>query len=357
MELDAAISIGQIHTAETLRSCSTWPGNGLSNSAQRLNGLRHGPQRLDHDVNVTGRCCSGRRDADDASLAEQASAAVKYFVLLMCRYDASPLCGRREKRHNPDRNLPLMASMRRPARKVLTTILALFIFPLAVHAALYASKDHPASFRDADWSSVGMLPAASAGPRRPAAGVYRPHRTLEGHFLRSQLGGVQARERHRLEPLRRRWLGPAGAQQWLGAGRALVRRHPTGIGGRARSQRPLPSFRRSRPPSRPTATAMSATIACGPGQTATRSPPPCCAPCPSSRPRCLPTPWARIFATASISAAPTAAPASKRPCGGFSASKVGWIEGVRAQLPRSGGGARSAPPRGKAAGVRPHRHC
>jgi len=50
------------------------------------------------------------------------------------------------------------------ARKVLTAILALFIFPLAVHAALYAGKDHPASYRDADWSSVGMLPAAAAEP-------------------------------------------------------------------------------------------------------------------------------------------------------------------------------------------------
>ena len=52
--------------------------------------------------------------------------------------------------------------MRRFARKVLTAILALFIFPLAFHAALYASKDHPASYRDADWSSVGMLPPAPA---------------------------------------------------------------------------------------------------------------------------------------------------------------------------------------------------
>jgi hypothetical protein len=48
------------------------------------------------------------------------------------------------------------------ARKVLTAILALFIFPLAVHAALHAGKNHPASYREADWSSVGMLPAASA---------------------------------------------------------------------------------------------------------------------------------------------------------------------------------------------------
>ena len=49
-----------------------------------------------------------------------------------------------------------------PARKVLTTVLALFIFPLAVHAALYSGRERPASYRDADWSSVGMLGAASA---------------------------------------------------------------------------------------------------------------------------------------------------------------------------------------------------
>ena len=52
--------------------------------------------------------------------------------------------------------------MRIRIHKVLLTILALFLFPLAVHAALYASKDRPASFRDANWSSVGMLPPATA---------------------------------------------------------------------------------------------------------------------------------------------------------------------------------------------------
>ena len=52
--------------------------------------------------------------------------------------------------------------MRRPIRKVLATILVLFLFPLAVHAALYATRDHPRSFRDADWGSVGMLAPATA---------------------------------------------------------------------------------------------------------------------------------------------------------------------------------------------------
>ncbi|MCC6777264.1 MAG: DUF3750 domain-containing protein [Hyphomicrobiales bacterium] len=54
--------------------------------------------------------------------------------------------------------------MRKPIRKVIVALLALFIFPLAVHAALYARQDRPASFRDADWSSVGLLPAASVEP-------------------------------------------------------------------------------------------------------------------------------------------------------------------------------------------------
>src|SRR2546430_8690309 len=76
----------------------------------------------------------------------------------MCRHDAWPLSRRHGKGHIPVRNFQHMTPMRRPARKVLTTILALFIFPLAVYAALYAGKDRPASFRDADWSSVGMLP-------------------------------------------------------------------------------------------------------------------------------------------------------------------------------------------------------
>jgi hypothetical protein len=52
--------------------------------------------------------------------------------------------------------------MRFTIRKMIAAILAVFLFPLAVHAALYASKDRPGSYRDADWSSVGMLPPATA---------------------------------------------------------------------------------------------------------------------------------------------------------------------------------------------------
>jgi Protein of unknown function (DUF3750) len=52
--------------------------------------------------------------------------------------------------------------MRRPNRKIVLTILALFLFPLAVHGALYSVQNRPQSYAGADWSSTGMLPPASA---------------------------------------------------------------------------------------------------------------------------------------------------------------------------------------------------
>ena len=42
------------------------------------------------------------------------------------------------------------------------TILAIFLFPLAVHGALYSVQSRPQSYDRADWSSTGMLPAANA---------------------------------------------------------------------------------------------------------------------------------------------------------------------------------------------------
>ncbi|MGH6768847.1 MAG: DUF3750 domain-containing protein [Xanthobacteraceae bacterium] len=47
-------------------------------------------------------------------------------------------------------------------RKLIVGILAVFLIPLAAYALLHVSKDHPENFRQADWSSVGMLPAADA---------------------------------------------------------------------------------------------------------------------------------------------------------------------------------------------------
>ena len=54
-----------------------------------------------------------------------------------------------------------MRAMRRPIKKIVLTILAIFLFPLAVHGALYLVQSRPQSYDRADWSSTGMLPPAS----------------------------------------------------------------------------------------------------------------------------------------------------------------------------------------------------
>ena len=41
------------------------------------------------------------------------------------------------------------------------TFLILFVLPLAFETALYALTDHPRSFREANWSSTGLLPPAA----------------------------------------------------------------------------------------------------------------------------------------------------------------------------------------------------
>ena len=52
-------------------------------------------------------------------------------------------------------------SFRKP---LIIAILAIFFLPIAARAALYAVADAPRSWRDADWSSVGVLPPAGEFP-------------------------------------------------------------------------------------------------------------------------------------------------------------------------------------------------
>src|SRR5258705_1411209 len=47
-------------------------------------------------------------------------------------------------------------------RTIVLAILALFLLPVAARAALYAYEGGPRSWRDADWSSTGSLPAAGS---------------------------------------------------------------------------------------------------------------------------------------------------------------------------------------------------
>jgi hypothetical protein len=70
-----------------------------------------------------------------------------------------------------------------PAHLLRTTIvlifLLVFLFPVVVRASLYLAGNHPMSWRDANWSSSGMLPAARA---------YPPARVL---FLSGRTGGLK----------------------------------------------------------------------------------------------------------------------------------------------------------------------
>jgi uncharacterized protein DUF3750 len=58
--------------------------------------------------------------------------------------------------------------MQKPARisrkSIVLALLTLFLLPLAARAAIFAFEDRPRSWRDADWSSIGSLPAADRHP-------------------------------------------------------------------------------------------------------------------------------------------------------------------------------------------------
>jgi hypothetical protein len=47
-------------------------------------------------------------------------------------------------------------------RRVLAGLAILFLLPLAAHAVVHSMEEQPASFRTANWGSVGMLPEAAA---------------------------------------------------------------------------------------------------------------------------------------------------------------------------------------------------
>jgi hypothetical protein len=52
----------------------------------------------------------------------------------------------------------------RPIKTTVLALLVVFLLPLAIHAVFYLGAEHPASYRDADWSSTGMLGPARAEP-------------------------------------------------------------------------------------------------------------------------------------------------------------------------------------------------
>jgi hypothetical protein len=59
----------------------------------------------------------------------------------------------------PDRFAPPAMPLRRSL--IMITVLLVFFAPIVIRAALFAAGDAPRSWRDADWSSTGLLPSAS----------------------------------------------------------------------------------------------------------------------------------------------------------------------------------------------------
>ena len=56
----------------------------------------------------------------------------------------------------------------RSRKPLVLFLIALFLLPVVARATVFALSDHPRSFRDADWSSIGSLPPA---PEHPQARV------------------------------------------------------------------------------------------------------------------------------------------------------------------------------------------
>lgn len=54
--------------------------------------------------------------------------------------------------------------MRACAKLLLVLFVSFFLLPLAARAALFAFEERPRSWREADWTSIGMLPSAADHP-------------------------------------------------------------------------------------------------------------------------------------------------------------------------------------------------
>jgi uncharacterized protein DUF3750 len=69
-------------------------------------------------------------------------------------------------RHTSAENHAFFARAMRARVNVFTVvILALFLIPIAARAALFMVEDRPRSWREADWSSTGMLPKPAEHPQ------------------------------------------------------------------------------------------------------------------------------------------------------------------------------------------------
>ena len=84
----------------------------------------------------------------------------------------------------PRADMAVPAAARSPMVKrlflwLVLSILVLFVLPLALHAAVWATRDHPTSWARADWGPSGLLPPAHAVPEARV------------HVLSARTGGLK----------------------------------------------------------------------------------------------------------------------------------------------------------------------
>ncbi len=140
---------------------------------------------------------------------------------------------------------------RRFRRKtIVLSILALFLLPIAARAALYAYEGGSGSWRTADWSSTGSLPAAQAEPEARVLIMSGRTGGWKGVFSVHSWVVFKPRERQGMAALRRGRLGRSGADQLPRSRRPLVRQRAAGRARPARRGGSQGAFRRSRPRSK-----------------------------------------------------------------------------------------------------------
>src|SRR5262249_38818743 len=207
--------------------------------------------------------------------------------------------------------------MRQVIRKVLLGILVLFLLPLAVHAALYAGKDRPASFRDADWSSVGMLRRPDS--EREARFLVFTSRTGRWKGIFAVHSWIAFKPENATSWSRYDvvgWGQPVRTNGWAADGRWFGDTPRVLVDGRGSAATTII------PRVKAAIAALMAKVLrvpteWGGHETTTPHPPLCCEPCRNSRRRCHRTPWARISALILTWGSPIAAQVLKLHCGVF----------------------------------------
>jgi hypothetical protein len=81
---------------------------------------------------------------------------------------------------NATKPMPQAAKTHRLRTIIVLTFVVVFFLPIIVRASLFAFSADPTNWRDADWSSTGMLPPANAAPQARILVMYGRAGGLKG---------------------------------------------------------------------------------------------------------------------------------------------------------------------------------